>query len=187
MLGVILDTVSDDRATVPAWVIPRALSVRDAHRIAYRRANQIGDVRAAAVSAAINWATGGQPAPLTQRREVTRDLAWVEWLLAGSVETGTPMVWGEVPPVPPVTRDHRWAAGVSAALAWLLGATDRPPVPIPRRRPDGSIPTADELYGEMVAARPHASWPPEQRAEARRRATEVAVANRHLAELADTG
>jgi hypothetical protein len=174
-----------DHAVIPAWVTPSAQAVADAHRIAHVTGAETGDVAARAVAASINWVTGGQLAPLTERTELpTRELVTAEWLLAGSVEHGTTMVWGSVSPVVPVTLDRRWAAGTSAALGWLLGCTDRPPVRIPRRLPDGSVPTAEQLYDEMLAARPHAAWTPEMRAEARRRAAQAAVTSQRLADLA---
>ena len=176
-----------DQAVIPAWAAPAAQAVADAHRIAHVTYADLGDLRAGGVSASINWATGGQDAPITERTEpVTRDLVQAEWMLAGSVELGsTSMVWGAITPREPVVRDRTWAVGVGAALGWLLGVHPRPPVAIPRRHPDGTTPTAEDLYREMVAARPHASWLPEQRAEARRRATQAAETYRRLAALAD--
>jgi hypothetical protein len=174
-------------ATIPGWVTPAGRGVRDAHRIAYRLTVQNRDVRAAAVTAAINWVTGGQDAPITQRRGVTRELVWAEWLLAGSVETGAPMIWpADVTPARVVVDSPVWAAGTGAALGWLLGHSEKTPVPIPRRRPDGAVPTAEDVYREIVRSRPHAAWVPEQRAAARRRAAEVAAANASLAALADS-
>jgi len=182
----ILQVMGRDHAVIPAWVTPAAQAVADAHRIAHATAAQTGSNRAAAIAAAINWATGGQAAPLTERTETpTRDLATAEWLLAGSVEHGTPMVWNTVTPADPVTEDRGWAGGTSAALGWLLGLTDRPPVRIPRRLPDGGVPSAEQIYEELIAARPHAAWTPEMRAEARRRASETARISAQLARLAD--
>jgi hypothetical protein len=76
---------------------------------------------------------------------------------------------------------------VSAALGWLLGVTQRPPVEIPRRLADGSVPTVEQLYRELVAARPHAAWTPEQHNEARQRATQAVQVYRRLAALAARG
>lgn len=187
----ILERVTSDLARFPAWVVRGHRAAGDAWRIAYvvatghpvdgRRTDD--QVRAGGVASAINWVTGGEPAPITHRAGVDVDLARSEWLIAGAVETGGPL-----PPVPGVVQlavdDPRWAAGVGAALGWLLGYHDRPPVAIPRRRPDGRVLTADELYRTMVAARPRAAWTPEQRAAARRRAEQAAAASRSLAELA---
>lgn len=176
--------VASDRAVIPRWVVPDGRAISDAHRIAYWTAvdhEAGGRQRPGGVAAAIDWVTGGQPAPITKRVEVTQDVAWAEWMLAGSVETGVPMVWGSVEPRGPVIRDPAWAAGAGAALGWLLGATVQPPVAIPRRLPDGGIPTVDQLYRELVAARPHAAWTPEERMEARQRAAEAAQAYRDLA------
>jgi hypothetical protein len=47
------------------------------------------------------------------------------------------------------------------------------------------VPSAEQLYEELVAARPHAAWTPEMRAEALRRASEAAVTYARLARLAD--
>ena len=177
-----------DQAVIPAWVAPTAQAVADAHRIAHVTAADTGDIRTAAVAASVNWVTGGQPAPLTERTDpVTRRLVETEWVLAGNVELDTQSGWlfDDIPPADPVTDDRRWAAGAGVALGWLLGVHPRPPVQIPRRLPDGSTPTAEDLYREIVAGRPHASWLPEQRAQARRRATRAAEEYRRLADLAD--
>lgn len=181
------ERMSSDRAVIPAWIEVAHRAVRDAHRIAYRIAVE-GDMRAGGIASAINWVTGGEAAPLSQRTGMTRDLAWAEWLLAGSVEHATPMVFtaGEGPPPVAVVTDQRWASGAGAALGWLLGATPptRTPVPVPVRLEDGRVPTADDLYQRMRDTRPHAAWTPEQRARARQQAVVTAARNRRLADLA---
>ena len=176
--------MSSDRAVIPEWVVPARRAVEDAHRIAYRMACD-GNMRAGGVASAINWVTGGEPAPLSHRSAVSLAVVWSEWELAGTVETGAPMVRSAGEPVPPtaVITDRSWATGAGAALGWLLGAASRTPVPVPLRLPDGRIPTADELYRAARAARPHALWTPEQRAAARQQAEQTAARNRALAEL----
>ncbi|OLT19360.1 hypothetical protein BJF78_36225 [Pseudonocardia sp. CNS-139] len=183
--------VSSDRAVIPAWVVPDVLSVADAHRMTYRifgderGRDRPARVRAGGAAAAIDWVTGGQPAPITERVEVDRDIAWAEWRLAGCIERDRPMLWGEVEPREPVIRDRTWAVGAGDALGWLLGAFSRPPVPLPRRLPDGSVPSAEHLYRERLALMPHTMWTPEQRQEAWQHAARDAQRYRSLARLAD--
>lgn len=65
-------------------------------------------------------------------------------------------------------------------LAWLLGMSRIPPVQLPRRNPDGSVVTVDQLYAEYMTGK---TGLPEQRNEARQRATSDAARYRRLAAL----
>jgi hypothetical protein len=181
-------------ATVPAWVVPPPGQVADAHCLTHALVSELADAerahRHAGACAAISWVVGLQPAPMTSRGdESTTALVRAEMMLAGAVAAGAPSlpdeVWAalEVPAMPPVTAHAGWANGVAAALGWLLGVHARPPVRLPRRLPDGSTPTAEQLYDEYVA---RTFGEPEARAEARRRASEDATLYRRLAELADS-
>jgi hypothetical protein len=71
---------------------------------------------------------------------------------------------------------------VRNTLAWLLGFGTLPPVRLPRRNPDGSVVTADQLYAEYMAGK----WNgPEVRRDERARAEKDAALYRRLAALAD--
>lgn len=76
------------------------------------------------------------------------------------------------------TRKHRdgYYRGISDTLAWLCGWISQPRLEIPRRNGDGSLPTADQLYRQLLAEYP-AGWnpTPEQRYEARQKADVTAV------------
>ena len=71
-------------------------------------------------------------------------------------------------------------ATASNTLAWLLGMSRIPPVELPRRAPDGSVLTEDQLYGEYMAGK---TGLPEQKLEARRKAARDAGRYRQLAAL----
>jgi hypothetical protein len=174
-----------ETAVIPAWVVQPPTQVADCHRIAHATAAQTGRVRMAAVAATVNWVTGGQPAPLTERLDVpTAAVARAEMMLAiGPLHAE---LWRElgVEPREPVTNHPEWLEGVALALGWLLGIHSRPPLRLPRRNPDGTTPTADQLYREALEARPHTA--PEQRNAARDEAAALAGRYRRLAELADS-
>lgn len=173
-------------SVIPAWVAPPARQVRDAHCIA--RALAVRAVEARPVAASFDWVTGGQDSPITQRGdEPAAAVVRAEMMLADALTRGGdlhPDWWDAlgVAQLPAVTRDGTWCAGVAAALAWLLGVTERPPVPLPRRLPDGTVPTADQLYAE--ALRSGRLTGPEERNGARDRAEREAARFRRLAELA---
>jgi hypothetical protein len=65
-------------------------------------------------------------------------------------------------------------------IAWLLGMSRTPPIELPRRNPDHTVVTADQLYAEYMAGK---TGLPEQRNEARQRATTDAARYRRLAAL----
>jgi hypothetical protein len=87
-----------------------------------------------------------------------------------------------VTPAQPVTDNKGWLNGVSFTLGLLLGAHLELPIELPRRNPDGTVVTAEQLYQEERAA-PYRSWLPEQRAAARDRAETTAARYRRLNEL----
>lgn len=181
-------------ATVPAWVVPPPGQVADAHRLTHALVVEYeGDERAhrhAGACAAISWVVGLQPAPLTHRGDApTTGMVRAEMMLADCVaagETDLPdEIWAAlgVHPRSPVTAHAGWATGVAASLGWLLGVHSSPPVRLPRRLPDGSTPTAEDLAAEYVA---RTFGEPEARAEARRRAERDAALYRKLAAVADS-
>lgn len=170
--------------TFPDWVVPPGRQVADCLYLAHASVQNGGRPAIAAVAASVNWVTGGQLAPLTERADApTEPVARAEWMLAyAPMEPG---IWRDlgVTPAEPVTDDQGWRNGVSLTLGWLLGAHPRPPLELPRRNPDGALMTADQLYQEERAANPHRTWMPEQRHEARTRAEVTAIRSQRLAEL----
>ena len=70
---------------------------------------------------------------------------------------------------------------VGNTLAWLAGYTTLPPLQLPRRNPDGSVMTANQLYDEYIAGK---TGLPEQRLEARNRARKDAALYQQLAAYA---
>jgi hypothetical protein len=72
---------------------------------------------------------------------------------------------------------------VRNTLAWLLGMQSHPPIRLPRRNPDGTPATAEDLFTEYMRGR----WDgPEERRDARARAETDAALYRRLADLADS-
>ena len=159
-----------DTLTVPTWTVPTTPAVIDCHRLAHRAAETGGGWVARGRAAALDWALGvpGCVSPITQQATppAGADVVREEWIAAADVLT-------------PDEDLTAWAGGAADALGWLTGIGD-PPVPLPLRRPDGSLPTADQLYAERVRH----WWGPEQRAAARREASRDATRARTLAELA---
>jgi hypothetical protein len=178
-------------AVIPQWVTPAVQQVEDYHRLAYAGARETGSALMGGHSAAVGWLTSSWPAPVTSRDDpVTEQLVRVERMLATAVESGRsglhPGLWAEfgVAPREPVKTDRDWCRGAALALGWLTGVHDRPTLRLPRRLPDRSTPTADDLYDEAVAARPHAAWLPEQQRGAWAQAEHDAALYRRLAALA---
>jgi hypothetical protein len=180
-------------AVIPTWVAPAAQEVRDAHRIA-QALGAADPTRYAtqAAAATISWVTVGQPAPLTGRaNDVTEALARGEMMLASAVSlNGTtemdPAVWSAlgVEPARSLTDSRAWASGVGAALAWMLGASEKAPVPLPLRGADGRPVDARTLYEERLQR--HHWAEPEQRKAAWTRAQQDAARSVRLAELVES-
>lgn len=186
VLAAILVGMSD-LAVIPGWVKPPHREVADCHRIAHVVAASSGSYSKAAIAATINWVTAGQDAPVTERTdEPTELVARAEMLVADRVPfEDIPAMLGVDSP-PPVTEHRGWCDGVALTLGWLLGIHSRPPIQLPRRNPDGSVPDGEQLYAEARAARPHCAWEPEQRIEARDKAYADAARYARLASLADS-
>ncbi|MFR9805150.1 hypothetical protein ACL02T_23110 [Pseudonocardia sp. RS010] len=68
-------------------------------------------------------------------------------------------------------------------MRWLLGLQDRPPLPIPERLADGSLPSPEQLMEREIAARPWAFEEPERRLELCRRVEREAQRGRQLVDL----
>lgn len=148
-------------AVIPAWAAPPHVQIQAAHHAAWETYGVTGSLVHGGAFAAINWFTGCQSAPVTERGEpVSRDLVRAEsWTaLCGAAEMAAPTArdWRRlgVEPRGLSTRDPGWCYGAWTALSWLLGTRDEPPVPLPD-------PAGEPLY----AVRPD---PAAQRAEARR-------------------
>lgn len=77
-------------------------------------------------------------------------------------------------------RASRAVDGAYDTMAWLLGMGSIPPIQLPRRNLDGTVVTADQLYVEYMAGK---CGEPEQRNEARHKATRDASLYRQLANL----
>ena len=176
-------------AVVPEWVLPPEQQVMDYFRIAYAIFGETRSPLTGGHAAVMNWVTGGQGGPVTERAEqpVTRNLADAEQTVAMTVAYEMPpmpeSMWTAlgVEPRPAATDDREWANGVNGALAWLLGQRAEPILHLPRRLPDGSTPSA-----EMLEARPYGYEFPEQRQAARNEAGTAAARYRGLAALADS-
>jgi hypothetical protein len=68
----------------------------------------------------------------------------------------------------------------SSTLAWLLGFTSSPPIELPRRNPDGTVVTVDQVAAELLVGK---TGLPEQRRDAENRARERVARWRRLASL----
>lgn len=186
---------------VPGWIVPLGSQVVDLMWLSYATWVDARSPWAGGVMSTAAWVRGGRQAPVTGRAEspVTRELAQAElWatLVVATAGPGMPAFPAEslcaplsVSYVPPTPVDRKWAQGVASTLRWLLGTRSAAgtvaaaPLPLPVRRADGSIPTAEELYASMVAA---ACVPmlPEQRQELRSRVVlDVARSHRLDAEI----
>lgn len=166
-------------AVIPTWVAPAHRDVADCHRIVVQLAEVTGSHEALGQVAALGWVVGLRPAPLTQREDrVTRDLVRAEhWLAlcaaAGQAEPNG-LDWRRfgVEPRPIVAGNAEFAYGAWSILAWLLGERFEPPVELPRRAADGSVPPGEQLY----VARPRPDSPVWQDAQRRRRERQRAEA-----------
>lgn len=181
------------------WVVPPARQVNDLHWLAYRLFTDQGQSGAGGIAATLGWIHGDRVGPITERDEqpVTRALVHAEIWAAFRVDDeftddpepslrSTCERWGVVY-WPVVATDPRWANGVWRTLHWLVETVKvKPPVTLPVRNPDGTVPTVDELVKAEMAASPHRSWQlPELRLEARHRACATVAQSRELVALID--
>jgi hypothetical protein len=116
------------------------------------------------------WVRGGRRAPVTERTAVPVTRAHAEAEMWATFVVATPSFPAASMCVergldyrPPVVFDHVWAGGAAETLRWLLGMSDQPPMPLPQRRADGWLMSADELYEHALRARPWESLPEERR------------------------
>jgi len=104
--------------------------------------------------------------------------------LSWAAEQGTRDVVASEATRTAMAGDDPETTGRADTLYWLAGVKTTPPVRIPRRHPDGSLPTSQELYDQARAAAPHRNWIAEERRGARAQAELDAAEARRLAELA---
>lgn len=131
---------------VPDWVKPSRTQVQDLHTIAATEAARSELARGCLD--AVDWVLDPNGPDEEQARAETTALA-----------------------------KHRagYFRGISDTLAWLFGLLPDPAhLEIPRRNPDGSLLTADQIYQEFLDAH---SWTPtpEQRDTARHEADKTAA------------
>ena len=179
-------------AVIPTWAAPADQAIRDAHRIGAAVARSQDHPTVRAVVATLAWVTGCQPAPLTRREvrggvpigEVRGELTLAQAVGYGATHIAADMWAGfDVAPARSCTDDRDWAAGVEATLAWLLGLREACPMPLPARRPDGELCTAEELYRVRLARLgPHPLQ--ERKREEWAKARQEAARSAHLAGLA---
>lgn len=176
----------------PDWVTPPASHIADEHWLAYAMLVRDRLPWAAGVACSIAWIRGGRVGPITERDEqpVTRAVADAErWAAeAARVPANPPpmdVIYAQLkvtPWAPLPNQDPNYAVGCWRALRWVLGVPGQdPPIPVPRRRPDGSLYTAEELYAEVIRA-DDGRLSPEQRATKRVQAECDAAKYWHYAE-----
>lgn len=138
---------------VPAWAVPSRWAVLDVAGMA----RAAGDhPRARGILDALDWA-GTVPDTAAASAEALRL----------DMQAGA---------------DPRAQARVST-LYWLAGIQTAPPVAIPRRNDDGTLPTVAQLVDEAIAAKPYGNWLPEDRHAARLRAERQVLEYQRLAAL----
>lgn len=132
---------------LPNWVTPAAGQVRDLHTVATANQSEL----AAGCRDAIAWIAdpAGPTAEQAQAETVELDKR---------------------------RREGPYWVGIADTLAWLNGWLSQPPLEVPRRNPDGTVLTGDQLYAELLDAYP-AGWQPtpEQRHTARQQADVTAA------------
>lgn len=176
----------------PDWVTPPASQIADEHWLAYAMLTQHRLPWAAGVACSIAWVRGGRVGPITERTEqpVTRAVAEAESYVAMDASDpigGMPLdlVYRQldVTPYPPKPDTNvKYALGAWRSLRWLLGDPDQgPPIPVPRRHPDGRLYTAEELYAEVIRD-DDGRLSPEQRATKRLQAERDAAKYRHYSD-----
>lgn len=181
--------MSEHGVAVPGWVVPAGTAVADLMWLSYGSWVESGSQWTAGVLNTALWVRGGGAAPLTERVDVpvTRAMAEAEWLACLELDTEPgedgPPAEAEcarlgVAYLPPRAGDRVVARGVEATLRWLLGRSGvrgpaAPPMELPTRDADGSIPPAQELYEAVLATAGRCG--PEERAKLRL-AAEVDVA-----------
>jgi hypothetical protein len=182
---------------LPAWLVPHEFAVRDMTFLALD-AMRVGRAKefCTGTVAASGWVQGVLPAPVSGDPSGTgpdpdiQDVLVVEaesWAagLAGDPTGGLDMtevcrvlnVPLRIPRIVPTS----YAAGVFAALRWMLGMDADPPMPLPWRTPDGLPAEAPYIYTRLLAS----SGPLDEPAQARLRskAMRLAAQSRQLAKV----
>lgn len=185
------------RPVLPEWVCPAARAVSDCYWLAYRAHIECLAGAPGAVAATLAWVAGGEPSPVTGRREqpVTRVLADVEgFATSGFLSCSTPLPLREVCEVngldyrPILAAEHvtaEWAGRVWRTLRWLSdrgpgGRGVAAPIAVPVRNADGSLASADRLYADAVAREPWLYQVMEQKAELRTRVERECIQSEQL-------
>jgi len=179
------------RPVEPMWITPSCSELADVHVLAFRTFRDTGSAKAEAMGATAAWIRGGRTAPVTFREEqpVTKALAKAEMWAAVHVVTGDVPLESfcldlGVHYAPAVATNPVWSLGVEEVLRWLTAdplERRKPPIPLPRRNPDGSVATAEELYQQTMATQPHKKWGPEERRALRNRTEVDAIRSERLA------
>jgi hypothetical protein len=184
----------------PGWVKPPPWEVEDLHWLAYRRYADSDSSRAAGICVTLAWVRGGRAGPVTGRdeRPVTVVVAAAEmWAAVAVSEDGPPpplrAICADLDVVfwEPTVSNRGFAEGARGVLEWLLGTPGVngrvPPMLVPKRLPDGSVPSVKELYQQEIATGPYRQWGPEARRALRDR-VEVEVCRYHalVEEIEDT-
>jgi hypothetical protein len=153
-----------------------------------------------AVVAALAWVAGGEPGPVTGRRDqpVTAELAEAESWATSEHGRGD-----QFPPARAIC-DHlgveylpirqtahitaEWSGRVWRTLRWLMydgvnGRRVEPPIALPARNEDGAITSAADLYAAAMARAPHHYPGPEERAKLRNLVEGVAARSQQLARI----
>lgn len=133
---------------VPAWVEPSQIHVQDLHTIASAGADRSELARGC--RDAIDWV-------------IDPDGPDHEQAQAEAAATGS--------------REGLYHRGISDTLAWLCGWLSQPwHLEIPRRNPDGTLLTADQIYEELLGEYPRGWVPtPEQRDKAHHEAEVTSI------------
>lgn len=158
------------RAVLPEWVGPAGRAVSDCYWLAYRAHVECVGGTPGAVAATLAWVAGGEPSPMTGRREqpVTRDVVYVEdFATSVCLHPHIPVPLRELCEErgvvfrPVLAADHvtaEWAGRVWRTLRWLTagglhGCGVAPPIALPRV-PWGSAATAQGRTGWLRMAGP---------------------------------
>jgi hypothetical protein len=180
------------RATLPGWLAPAPVSVRDLSCLALRLVVEQQLREATGMVATAGWLHGSLPGPVTRRTDgpVSRDVALCELCTAESLVDD-----GHAPP--PVREVHRmlnvafwparpvdagYARGVWLTLRWALGVASREPMDLPIRDAGGRLVDETTIYTGLLAQYGPA---PADRERARRGAAALAQQSRRLAELVE--
>jgi hypothetical protein len=184
---------------IPAWVKPAAAAVEDLYWLAHRYHIGQHSTRAGGIGATLDWILKGRVAPITERREqpVAKNLAEAEMTAALATTDGADWAMFPLDLVytqlgvayhPPVVVDPAWSDGVWRGLRWLLGVADQAaPLHLPLRRPDGTIPTTEELYQQEMTQLSYSVRLPDERRELRLRVeTDVCRYHRLVEDIEET-